>query len=68
MFKIEDGSARPRDAVTLDLMSRLGRLPEPARRALAAYAEPIVHNARGADVGRIEAEVPIVRPAKAGRR
>jgi L-asparaginase II len=58
-FKIEDGSARPRDAVTLDILSRLGRLPEPIRRTLAAAAEPRVHNARGLDVGRIEAEVPI---------
>ena len=40
-FKIEDGSARPRDAVTLEVLSRLGRLPEAARRTLAAYAEPV---------------------------
>jgi L-asparaginase II len=60
-FKIEDGSARPRDAVTLDVLQRLGRLPEPARRALDAYAEPAVHNASGSVVGRIEADTPIVR-------
>ena len=60
-FKIEDGSARARDAVTLAAMSRLGVLPDDARRALAPYAEPVLHNARGLDVGRIEAEVPLVR-------
>jgi L-asparaginase II len=66
-FKIEDGSARPRDAVTLDLLARLHRLPEETRRALAAYAEPRVHNARGLEVGRIEAEVPVAALRK-GRR
>jgi L-asparaginase II len=63
-FKIEDGSARPRDAVTLDVLSRLRRLPDAARRALAAYAEPLVCNAAGATVGRVEAEVPIERKKK----
>jgi len=67
-FKIEDGSARPRDAVTLEVLSRLGRLPEAARRTLAAYAEPVIHNARGANVGRIEAEAPIARSAPARRK
>jgi len=68
-FKIEDGSARPRDAVTLDILSRLGRLPQETRRAFAAYAEPRVTNARGLEVGRIEAEVPISAraPRKAKR-
>jgi L-asparaginase II len=66
-FKIEDGSARPRDAVTLDVLAKLGRLPEATRRALAAYAEPVLHNACGADVGRIEADAPIARP-KPGRK
>jgi L-asparaginase II len=58
-FKIEDGSARPRDAVTLELLARIGRLPLEARRELANYAEPKVLNARGLEVGRIEAESPI---------
>jgi L-asparaginase II len=64
-FKIEDGSARARDAVTLALMSRLSVLPDDARRALETYAEPVLHNARGLDVGRIEAEVPLVRARSA---
>ena len=43
-------------------------MPEDARRALAAYAEPVVHNALGADVGRIEAEIPLTRAgSRAGR-
>jgi len=58
-FKIEDGSARPRDAVTLSVLDRLGALPIELRRALASYAEPAVHNALGVEVGRIEADVPI---------
>jgi L-asparaginase II len=59
-FKIEDGSARARDAVTLAVMTRLSVLPDDARRALAVYAEPVLHNARGLDVGRVEADVPLV--------
>jgi L-asparaginase II len=67
-FKIEDGSARARDAVTLALLSKLDAMPEDARRTLAAYAEPVVHNALGADVGRIEAEIPLTRAgSRAGR-
>jgi len=58
-FKIEDGSARPRDAVTLALLERMGELPGDVRRALAAYAEPAVHNARGFVIGRIEADAPL---------
>ena len=60
-FKIEDGSARARDAVTLALLDRLRELPAEVRRSLASYAEPVVHNARGFDVGRIEAEAPLTR-------
>ena len=63
-FKIEDGSARPRDAVTLAALDRLGALPLEIRRALASYAEPPIHNALGLDVGRIEADVPIGGRAK----
>jgi L-asparaginase II len=66
-FKIEDGSARPRDAVTLDALGRLGLLPLEIRRSLALYAEPLLHNAHGFDVGRIEAAVPIAAPGRASR-
>jgi L-asparaginase II len=68
-LKIEDGSARPRDAVILDLLARIAELPIEIRRALAAYAEPRVQNARGIEVGRIEAEAPIATAsARSGGR
>lgn len=66
-FKVEDGSARPRDAVTLDLLGRIGELPLPIRRTLAAYAEPLLHNARGFEVGRIEASVPVAVRQRSAR-
>jgi L-asparaginase II len=66
VYKIEDGSARARDAVTLAALERIGRLPLEIRRALASYAEPVVLNARGGEVGRIEADVPI-SPARRAR-
>ena len=66
-FKIEDGSARPRDAVTLTVLDRLGLLPVEDRRALATYAEPVVLNARGVEVGRIEADVPLVASRRGAR-
>jgi len=67
-FKIEDGSARPRDAVTLGILERLRRLPPRARRRLARYAEPVIHNARGLDVGRIEADPPLAASVVPARR
>ncbi len=65
-FKIEDGSSRPRDAVTLDVLERIGELPTAIRRALAQYAEPRLHNAAGAEVGRIEADASLA--GKSGAR
>jgi L-asparaginase II len=74
-LKIEDGSARPRDAVALQILDRLGELPATIRRALASYAEPVIRNAAGLEIGRLEADAPIVavagRPrarARSGRR
>jgi L-asparaginase II len=58
-FKIEDGGTRARDAVSLDLLSRLGRLPAAMRRRLARFERPPLVNARGLTVGEIVAEVPI---------
>jgi L-asparaginase II len=58
-LKIEDGSARPRDAVALRILDRLGELPVEVRRALASYAEPVIRNAAGLEIGRIEADAPI---------
>lgn len=59
-FKLEDGSARARDSVALDILSRLGRLPLSAGRLLAEHRSPVLRNVRGLPVGRIEAAVPIV--------
>lgn len=58
-FKIEDGSTRARDAVSLALLARLGLLPGSAAEKLAAYRDPAVKNARGLVVGRIEAVAPL---------
>ncbi|MEP6993455.1 MAG: asparaginase [Acidobacteriota bacterium] len=67
VFKIEDGSARARDSVTIAMLGRLGRLPDELRRALAPYAEPVLRNALGRDVGRIEAEVPLTQSGARSR-
>jgi L-asparaginase II len=56
-LKIEDGSTRPRDAVTLALLERLGLLTPRARSALSRYRFPVVSNVRGEAVGSIEAQV-----------
>ena len=58
-FKLEDGSTRARDAVALDVLARLGRLPASARRLLSRYLSPVLHNVRGLTVGSIEADVPL---------
>lgn len=62
-FKIEDGSARPRDAVALEVLRDLGRFPPSAQRRLAPYVSPVIRNARGAVVGRVEAAVRLRRNA-----
>ena len=58
-FKMEDGSIRARDAVCLDLLRRLGKLPREARSNLARYVSPALTNPRGLEVGRIVAEAPL---------
>jgi len=63
-FKIEDGSPRPRDAVALEILNRLGCLPASVRRRLVSYLSPVIRNARGSDVGRIEAAVSLRRNAR----
>ena len=59
-FKLEDGSGRARDAVALDILSRLHLLTGSARRALSPYLSPVLRNARGLDVGRIVANVQLL--------
>ena len=58
-FKLEDGSARARDTVGLDVLARLDRLPASARRLLSRHLSPVLHNVRGLTVGSIEADVPL---------
>jgi len=59
-FKLEDGGGRARDAITIDVLDRLGRLPPAARRQLASHRRPAVRNARGLAVGEIVPEVPLL--------
>ncbi len=58
-FKVEDGSARPRFPVALDILVRLGVLGDRVPERLAGDARPPVVNARGLTVGEIIADVPI---------
>lgn len=60
-FKIEDGSSRGRDAVSLALLDQLGYLDAAARRRLTEHESIPLRNASGRLVGRIEAAVPIRR-------
>jgi len=55
--KVEDGSTRPRDAITLAALDRLGVLAGTDRRNLSGYRFPILRNVRGTVVGAIETEV-----------
>ena len=63
-FKIEDGSTRARDAVSLALLTRMGAIPGAARRALAGWRDPVLRNPRMLRVGRIEADAGPLRPAR----
>jgi L-asparaginase II len=58
-FKLEAGASRARDAVSLDVLARLGRLPAAARRSLERYLAPVLRNRRGLVVGEIRADVPL---------
>jgi L-asparaginase II len=53
-FKVEDGSSRARDAISIAILARLGRLSRAAARALAAYEKPVVRSVLGDPVGWIE--------------
>jgi len=58
-FKLEDGSSRARDAVALNILAQLDRLPASSEASLSRHLAPTVTNARGFDVGRIVADVPL---------
>lgn len=55
-FKIDDGGARPRNAVALDFLKKLG---EPVPPAVADSVRPALKNARGLCVGEIVPDVPL---------
>ena len=55
-FKIEDGSTRARDAVTVDLLDKLGLLTPRLERRLLAYRKPVLRNTAGREVGFVEAQ------------
>ena len=63
-FKIEDGGTRARDAVSLALLQRLDAMSPSARRALRLWRMPVLRNARGLRVGRIEADAGAFRAAR----
>ena len=60
-FKIEDGGTRARDAVTMDVMRKMGEFPEGVPEALRPFERPGLRNARGLAVGEIVADVPLER-------
>jgi len=60
-LKIEDGSTRPRDVVTVALMQKLRLLDGRARSALSRFRSPAVLNVRGAVVGSIEPAI-VLKP------
>lgn len=58
-FKIEDGSARSRDAVCLAILEELGRLTPRMKSRLARWRRPEIRNVRGLRVGEVRAEVSL---------
>jgi len=58
-FKIEDGSARARFPVAIDVLGRLGIWKSGVPEALAGDVRPAIFNARGLRVGEIVAAVPL---------
>jgi L-asparaginase II len=56
-FKIEDGSSRARDALALEILDGLKRLPPAARARLAPWRRPVIRSVRGQEVGEIRAEI-----------
>lgn len=56
-IKVADGAGRPRVPVAVAVLDALGLLDAEARRRLAPAATPMLHNARGIEVGRIRSVV-----------
>ncbi|HET7451856.1 MAG TPA: asparaginase, partial [Thermoanaerobaculia bacterium] len=65
-FKIDDGGARARNPVAVDLLSRLGVWSEvPA--SLAGEVRPPITNVRGSAVGEVVVAVPVTASGKPPR-
>lgn len=60
-FKLEDGSSRARDAVSLEILAALGRLDPVASRRLAPHRRPVIRSVRGQEVGEIRAGIALER-------
>jgi L-asparaginase II len=58
-FKIDDGGARSRHAVAMELMRQLGEMTGGPAETLAGFARPRIRNARGAEVGEIIVSVAL---------
>ena len=66
--KLADGASRAVAPVAIAVLDQLGVLDDAARRELAPWASPVLHNARGTVVGRLRSVVvldktPSDRPA-----
>lgn len=65
-FKTDDGGARARNAIAIDLLGKTGTLTE-VPETLREFARPTVRNVRGTAVGEIVADVPLQPAAPAHR-
>jgi len=61
-FKTDDGGARARNAIAIDLLRKIGALDDPPE-SLRGFVRPTVRNVRGTAVGDIVADVPLERRA-----
>lgn len=59
-LKVEDGGKRAQDVALIALLAELGAV-DPAAESLARHAAPRVVNRAGAEVGRVDARLPLQR-------
>ena len=55
-LKVEDGAWRAAPPAMMGVLERAGILSSAARRALRDFAEPVLRNTRGEEVGRVSVE------------
>jgi L-asparaginase II len=60
-FKIDDGGARSRNAIAMNLLGKIGEWCGTAPGSLAEYVRPRLRNARNIPIGEIIADVPLRR-------